>query len=389
MGIQLLSISHKTAPAEVRARFAFQEQQRALILDQLVSAPEIKEAVILSTCSRTELYCSGDQDNRILKIMQNTIIEAAGAGGIAGIGGYILRYQGERAVHHLFLVTAGLDSVVLGEDQILGQVRQAYFESHSRGYCKADFNNLFRLAVTAAKKIKTDTVLSKSSVSTAGLALKKAEQCHGGLAGKKLLVIGGSGQIGSIVLKDAVAVKGLDVYAAIRKSLPAGLHNEDYTPIRYEERYLWMDQMDVIISATASPHYTVTRERFEQHRTIHKKRVFFDLAVPQDMEESLQELPDTDYYNMEDMQELARQNNERKQNSLPQAHEILREYEQQFYKHMLYSQNLQQIQAQKQFLLNEAQRCGLEKALDHFFIALREGAEVDELETFMRLLRRV
>ena len=389
MGIQLVSISHKTAPAEVRARFAFQEQQRALILDQLAGAPEINEAVILSTCSRTELYCSGEQDSRILNIMQNTIIEAADVGGLAGIRDYILRYQGKRAVHHLFLVTAGLDSVVLGEDQILGQVRQAYYESHSRGYCKAGFNNLFRLAVTAAKKIKTDTILSKSSVSTASLALKKAEECHNGLAGKKLLVIGGSGQIGSIVLKDAISIKGLDVYAAIRKSLPDGLHNEDYTPIRYEERYQWMDQMDVIISATASPHYTVTRERFEQHQTIRKKRVFFDLAVPQDIEESLQELPDTCYYNMEDMHKLARQNNERKQNSLPQAHEILREYEQQFYKHMLYSQNLPRIQAQKQSLLNEAQRCGLEKALDHFFIALREEADMDELETFMRLLGRL
>lgn len=391
MGIQLLCISHKTAPMQVRSLFAFDQRQQALILENLIHFSEIEEAVIVSTCNRMELYCSGERDNHVLKKMQEIVLKEAGADTIEGIHDYLLRFQGERATHHLFLVAAGLDSMVLGEDQILGQVKQAYFYAQERGFCGPVFNNLFRLAITAAKKIKTDTILSKTSVSTASLALKKAEECHGTLEGKKLMVIGASGQIGTIVVKDALDRKGLDVYVTIRQRQPKGFHKETnrYKTIEYKQRYHWMDEMDIIISATTSPHYTITQEHFLKCRITDKKRVFFDLAVPLDIEESIGRLPNTFYFNMENMKEIAQRNQELKQESVVEAEEIIQEYEQRFYKNQIYSQNLDLLNDLKYSIIHEAELEGIEKAWNHFLFHIREEANIGELRDFMALLSRL
>lgn len=391
MGILLLSISHKTAPAQVRGWFAYQEEQQQHILGRLVDSEVIEEAVILSTCNRTELYCSSNSPKDAFRQMENVLLEESSIPDKSQVGDYILRFQGERAVHHLFKVTAGLDSMVIGEDQILGQVKQAYFMAQEGGFCHTVFHTLFRLAITAAKKVKTDTVLSKTSVSTAGLALKKAEECHGSLDGKKLLIIGASGKIGDIVLKDALDIKGLSVYVTVRQHLPRGLHNAKHScqVIPYEERYHFINDMDVVISATSSPHYTIMKERFLEQCTCGKKRVFFDLAVPFDIEESIAQLENTFYYNMEDMAKLAQQNNERKLNSVAEAKQILKEYEEQFYKWFIFGQNRTLVEERKTKMLEETQCSGCEKALDHFFYGVRSVASAEELASFMRILQKL
>ena len=201
MGIQLLSIRYKTIDADLRQRFAIDKVQKLNILQQLMEAPGVQETVVVATCNRTEIYCSGEDDRHNLKIMKKVLLEVTQTTQVEGVNDIVLRFVGERAIHHLFLVTAGLDSMVIGEDQILGQVKDAYFCSKERGDCQKNFHLLFQTAITAAKKIKTETLLSKSSVSTASLALKKAEETLGTLSGKNLMIIGASGQIGSIAFK--------------------------------------------------------------------------------------------------------------------------------------------------------------------------------------------
>lgn len=391
MGILLLSISHKTASAQVRGLFAYNEQQQQHILERLIASPDIDEAVILSTCNRTELYCSGSSEKEAFRQMEKVLLEETGAEDTSRPREYLRRFQGERAVHHLFKVTAGLDSMVIGEDQILGQVKQAYFFAQEHGGCQTVFHTLFRLVITAAKKVKTDTVLSKTSVSTASLALKKAGECHGTLEGKKLLIIGASGKIGNIVLKDAMDIKGLSIYVTVHRHMPQGLHNMEgrCEVVPYEARYGCMDDMDVIISATSSPHYTVTRERFLEHCKCKKKRVFFDLAVPFDIEESIGALEDICCYNMEDMARLAQQNNERKLSSVAEAKHILQDFEEQFHKWFIFGENRELVEERKGHMLEEAQSIGAVKALNHFFYGVREVASVDELEKFMSIMKKL
>ena len=401
MNIQLLSISHKTARASLRGRFVFDSEQTKDILKQLTEPDGqqentgIEEAVLISTCNRTELYCSGTPENQNFIRMQHVLLAAAGIEKnsethMAALDAF-RRFSDKNAIHHLFCVAAGLDSAVLGEDQILGQVRNAYFLAMESGYTKTTFHCLFQSAITAAKRMKTDTILSKSSVSTAGLALKTAMECQQDLPVKNVMIIGASGKIGSIVLKDALDLQGLNIFITARHELPHPLHGQDrrYTVIPYEKRYEYMPDMDIVISATASPHYTVMKEHFLAQNPPVKKRVFFDLAVPADIEPEMSQVPETVCYSMEDMQELARQNNAAKLEALPKAKAILSKYEEQFVKNMAFGEALPAIAA----LSERAQEAlGQESAysLVHKFVCqAKKNCDADEFVQFTKILNKI
>lgn len=394
MGVYLLSLSHKTTPLEIRSLFAYTEEQKERVLEELEATGLIDESVVLSTCNRMEIYChgAGDSDRReVLEAIERIAVQTAGAGQIPDIGRYIRRYYEKKAIHHLFRVTAGLDSMVIGEDQILGQVKQAYEFSHERGHCGACLNTLFRDAVTGAKKVKTETVLSKTPVSTASLALKAAEEALGTLAGKKLMIIGATGKIGNIVLKNAQDMKDLEIYITMRSHSSSERlgHHLVYQTIPYEERYSRMEEMDVILSATSSPHYTVTRSGVEQSLKTEKPRIFLDLAVPLDIEETVSELPHTQCFNIEDMTELARQNNAIKQAEVQTADRIIEEYENQFYKWMLFQHGRQEMDHLKETIVKEACEKGVEAAINHLFYRIREAGTVDEVEHFLSAAGKV
>lgn len=401
MNIQLLSISHKTARASLRGRFVFDSEQTKDILKQLTEPDGqqentgIEEAVLISTCNRTELYCSGTPENQNFIRMQHVLLAAAGIEKnsethMAALDAFH-RFSDKNAIHHLFCVAAGLDSAVLGEDQILGQVRNAYFLAMESGYTKTTFHCLFQSAITAAKRMKTDTILSKSSVSTAGLALKTAMECQQNLPVKNVMIIGASGKIGSIVLKDALDFQELNIFITARHELPHPLHGQDrrYTVIPYEKRYEYMPDMDIVISATASPHYTVMKEHFLAQNPPVKKRVFFDLAVPADIEPEMSQVPETVCYSMEDMQDLARQNNAAKLEALPKAKAILSKYEEQFVKNMAFGEALPAIAA----LSERAQETlGQENAhsLVHKFVCqAKKNCDADEFVQFTKILNKI
>lgn len=401
MSIQLLSISHKTARASLRGRFVFDSEQTKDILKQLTEPDGqqehtgIEEAVLISTCNRTELYCSGTPENQNFIRMQHVLLAAAGIEKnsethMAALDAF-RRFSDKNAIHHLFCVAAGLDSAVLGEDQILGQVRNAYFLAMESGYTKTTFHCLFQSAITAAKRMKTDTILSKSSISTAGLALKTAMECQQDLPVKNVMIIGASGKIGSIVLKDALDLQRLNIFITARHELPHPLHGQDmrYTVIPYEKRYEYMPDMDIVISATASPHYTVMKEHFLAQNPPVKKRVFFDLAVPADIEPEMLQVPETVCYSMEDMQELARQNNAAKLEALPKAKAILSKYEEQFVKNMAFGEALPAIAA----LSERAQEAlGQESAysLVHKFVCqAKKNCDADEFVQFTKILNKI
>lgn len=396
-----MSISHKTARASLRGRFVFDSEQTKDILKQLTEPDGqqentgIEEAVLISTCNRTELYCSGTPENQNFIRMQHVLLAAAGIEKnsethMAALDAF-RRFSDKNAIHHLFCVVAGLDSAVLGEDQILGQVRNAYFLAMESGYTKTTFHCLFQSAITAAKRMKTDTILSKSSVSTAGLALKTAMECQQDLPVKNVMIIGASGKIGSIVLKDALDFQGLNIFITARHELPHPLHGQDmrYMVIPYEKRYEYMPDMDIVISATASPHYTVMKEHFLAQNPPVKKRVFFDLAVPADIEPEMSQVPETVCYSMEDMQELARQNNAAKLEALPKAKAILSKYEEQFVKNMAFGEALPAIAA----LSERAQETlGQESAysLVHKFVCqAKKNCDVDEFVQFTKILNKI
>ncbi|MCI8429705.1 MAG: glutamyl-tRNA reductase [Lachnospiraceae bacterium] len=390
MGISLISISHQSAPLVIRELFAFPEQVQMDLMHQMLERKSAQECVIISTCNRTEVYTYSEKAGSNFTDMQDLLLEFAGAAEVEHIGDYVRFYSGTKAVEHLFHVAAGLDSMVMGEDQILGQVKRAHEQARQAGTCEVYLNTLFRYAVTAAKKVKTRTDLSRTTVSTATMAVKAAEKTLGSLHGKKVMLIGASGKIGSVVLKNLQCIEGAEVYITsrnMRQACEDRHHKVTYQVMEYESRYDLMDEMDVIISATSSPHYTMTYDKLAKCLKTSKKRVLVDLAVPIDIEEKVEWLPGIKRYDIDDFQELAKANNEKKRHEAMAADQILKEVGLDFERWMVFQQALPEIRKMKAWMLEEAEKKGFEKAIDKMFYRIRDNSSPESLRAFFETMK--
>lgn len=390
MGISLISISHQSAPLKIRELFAFPEQVQVDLMRQMLERGFAQECVIISTCNRTEVYTYSEHAGSPFTDMQNVLLEFAQAAEVDHMGDYVRFYSGTKAVRHLFHVAAGLDSMVMGEDQILGQVKRAHEQAKQAGTCEVYLNTLFRYAVTAAKKVKTRTDLSRTTVSTATMAVKAAEKTLGSLHGKKVMLIGASGKIGSVVLKNLQCVEGAEVYITsrnMRQACEDRHHKVTYQVMEYESRYDLMDEMDVIISATSSPHYTVTYDKLAKCLKTSKQRVLVDLAVPIDIEARTEWLPGVRRYDIDDFQELAKANNEKKQHEALAADQILQEVQLDFERWMVFQQALPEIGRMKAWMLQEAEKRGFERAIDKMFYRIRDNSSPESLRAFFETMK--
>ena len=392
MGISLIGISHHNTPLAVRELFAFPAERQQELMKEMIARDIAEECVIISTCNRTEVYiytaCPGGNFTEL----QDLVLEFAGAQDVENIGDYIRFYNGSKAVRHLFHVAAGLESMVMGEDQILGQVKRAHDQARETGTCGVYLNTLFRYAVTAAKKVKTETDLSRTSVSTATMAIKAAEQGLGTLHGKKVMIIGASGKIGSTVLKNLQCIDGAEVYITSRNMGQAGEdhhHKITYRVMEYEKRYELVNEMDAIISATSSPHYTLTYSKMAEKLVTEKPRVLVDLAVPIDIEAKVEKLPGIMRYDIDDFQELARTNNEKKQHEIVAADQILDEVQMDFERWMVFQLALPDMASFKEWMEQEAEKKGLDKAIDKMFYRLRDHSTPAELYALFGHLKEI
>lgn len=308
-----VSISYKKADADVRGKFAFDMDMRKNISDRL-SKLGASENVILCTCSRTEIYVCGDIGREEITAL---LSESAD---IADIKRYVMVFNENAAINHLFRVAGGIDSMVIGEDEILGQTRDAYKEATDRKTVSHELNMIFQAALACAKKIRTDTSLSGVPVSTATLAANEAAAF-----GENILMIGASGKIGLSTLKNLIAHKDLNIKVTARKHTPdVGEEKRDrITIVPYEERYRFIDDADCIISATSSPFYTLTYDKISESIRTEKPRLFIDLAVPRDIDESVSAMRNTTLMGIDHFEKLAKNNSEIKLSAKEKAEAII------------------------------------------------------------------
>ena len=387
--ILLLSLSFKNTPQKIREYFAFGGEEKKRLLLALCDEEPIDEAAILVTCNRTEIYISTHKENTntLISLILKNCEDIIGMD-IEHLRDYILCYTKRGAVSHLYKVSAGLDSMLIGEDQILGQVKDTIEFARECNTAHLYLNTLFRDAVTEAKKIKTETLISKSGVSTATLALRVAKDELSGFEGKKLLIIGASGKIGNIVLKNALSYDFSHIYVTKRS------HNIDMSPnvrdrisiIEYNDRYKYIKDADVIISATGGPHFTLTKEHIKDNWDTESKKIFVDLAVPCDIDERIGSLDGASYYNMDDMKKYAVENNEKKKLSIEKANEMIKEGVEKFLKWELFQENWKVFSDAAKSLEKEIARIGEKKTLEHLFYKIRDNGSLEALQSLIDTL---
>lgn len=325
MKIFLSGLNFKTAPIEMREKLSLNDDEKKSILCKLKERFPSSEAVLLSTCNRTEFYIYSEYEDFQVEDFEKLVCEEK------ALDFYTIKkcfyvYKGIKSVRHLFRVACGLDSLVLGEDQILGQIRNAHDLSLAQKISGAMLNTLFRYAVTTAKKVKTKTCLSKNCLSIGSLAAKVANDEFGDDLLNKTALIVGAGEMGSLILKNLISRKIDKVYITNRshkRALSVSDNYENVSTVDYKERYSVLDECDIVISATSSPHYTITRDMLEEVLSINKKRVFIDLAVPRDIDTSIIEMENITYYNVDKLTQISQDNNTARMCEAVKAEELI------------------------------------------------------------------
>jgi glutamyl-tRNA reductase len=303
--IYAVGLNHRTAPVEIREKFSIHPEEQVALLLRLGGLPDVAECVLLSTCNRTEAYLytadrdlnSNEIEREICRFKQLSLAEYKK---------YFYVYGGVDAVKHLLKVTSGLDSLVWGEDQVLGQVKRAFAAALKAGTTGAFMNTLFREAVTAAKLLKSTRQQSRRPVSAGALAVQAARSFQDGQLENKTAVLIGAGEMGRLVLKELVALGICKAWITSRNRTKVAEITRRYpqaTAFDYSKRYGLMDAADLIISATAGPHYTITADSLKAALSKVKKRVFIDLAVPRDIDDAIRELPGVTYLNIDQISE--------------------------------------------------------------------------------------
>ena len=327
MSIQMIGIDHNKAHLDERALFSFTVKARGEALEKLKETEGVNGAVILSTCNRMELWLSCADH---LSVSPYSLLCC-----LKGVEKEKYRHlfterKDEEAVNHLFAMTCGLKSLIIGEDQILTQVKEAL--DLAREYFAADqvLEVLFRLSITSAKKVKTNIPLSTANTSAIDQAILYLKQIGCAFHGEQCMVIG-NGEMGKLAAL-ALKAEGADVTVTVRQfrsgivTIPEGCER-----IPYSERLEFLKQCSIIVSATASPNLTLEYEALAPFLMQCKERkfIFIDLAVPRDIDQRIADIPNVSLYDIDYFQ-IDPQSEQLKQQII-QVEQILKEQKEEFY----------------------------------------------------------
>jgi glutamyl-tRNA reductase len=307
MALVVIGLSHHTAPVELRERFAVNEGRVPAVLESLRSAGIADEAVILSTCNRVEIYAATAVEPRRafadLQEFLTRIHEYRDP-----LGDEIYTFAEPQSVEHLFKVACGLDSMVLGETEILGQLKKAYELSLHHNQTGAVLNKAFQKAFNVAKQIRTETNIQRGSVSVGSVAVELAEKIFNALDDRHVMVIG-AGDTSEKTARALLSRGARSIIVSNRSheravALAAELGGR---AVHFDEWAGEFEKIDIVISSTSAPHYVLDRARLEPLMRRRKNRalLLIDIAVPRDIEPEVNFLENVYLYNIDDLQAIA------------------------------------------------------------------------------------
>ncbi len=308
-------INYKQAKLDIRQKASFTDVQKITFFQEAEKIG-ICQCMILSTCNRSEVYYIGETKEQRDALLANYCKLFSVEDEIP----YLTQKEGEDAVQYLFRVTAGFESLVLGEDQILGQVKEALDVSRTMGYSGKEMNKIVRDAITCAKQIKTELRMSEKPLSVSYIGVKKLQMC-GGILGKAVLVIG-SGQTSERTIQYLIECGAKRIIVCSRTYAHAKRLREAYEGVEcvpYEDRYVWMTNCDIVVSATSSPHLVIQ----EKHVVVEKPMVFLDLASPRDVDVLVSEKENVQLIDLDQLEQVADENRRGREALLKEGEKII------------------------------------------------------------------
>ncbi len=306
MNIFVSGISYRHTPVAIREKLSFSNSEEiSTALNVIRQIPAVTECALLSTCNRTEIYLFAEAVQFDLNLINGLLCRLKGVDH-HGLTKYFYAYHGLKAIKHIFKVAAAMDSMIIGEDQILGQFKDASQISIEAGTSAAVLNTLLRKAVTAAKAIKTSQARTLNRSGIAAATRNLIMNVFKENSPDQTALIIGSGKVGLQVASQLVEMGLKKVLLACRKYCHIEVPHQ-VKLIDYEKRYEFLQECEILISATRSPHYTITSDLVEKHlKEISGSRAYIDLAVPRDIDPQVANLKNISYFNIDDHQEIFR-----------------------------------------------------------------------------------
>ena len=319
MALIVAGVSHATAPIEIREKLALTPREAARVLGRLRRQGLIREGVILSTCNRTEIYAVEEEGDAIAAI-SSVLAERLGA----DASGFTYVRRDREATSHLFAVTAGLDSMILGEAQIQGQVKSAWED------CRVEsgpiLNRMFQSAMLAASRAREETGIGRGAASVSSSAVQLAKKIFGGLRGRRAMILG-AGDVAELAL-ECLLGEGVRVAIVANRTHERALslaERHAATAMHYDQCWESLRDVDVLICSTASPIPVVTVERVRDSIVARGDRplCILDIALPRDVEAGVGDLDNVFLYDLDDIRSAAAANLEQREENVPAAREII------------------------------------------------------------------
>jgi glutamyl-tRNA reductase len=322
MNFQLIGVNHKTAPVEVRERLAITESRLPEAVRSLAAHPGVAEGMILCTCNRVELLAQTTNGSADLRGFLRDYFELQAD----CLEPHLYEYREKDAVRHLFRVTASLDSMIVGEPQILGQVKEAYATARAIGAVRSELDQLLTRAFAVAKRVRTETAVGSSAVSVASVAVELAKKIFGSLQGKSVYLVG-AGKMSELAARHLISHGAAAIFVANRtyeraERLAAKFSGQ---AIHFEELYDTCDRADIVITSTGAPHAIFRREHGELFLSRRKNRpmFFIDIAVPRDVDPAMNKLDGIFVYDIDDLQQAVTSHVADRQKEAERAEQII------------------------------------------------------------------
>lgn len=310
MKLLITGVSHKTAPVEVRESLAFREESLEAALADLRSRDGVTEAVILSTCNRVEITVTTTDDCDAEAVVDSFLAERKGAD-TARIAPYLYRHEGRDAIHHLFRVAASLDSMVVGEPQILGQLKTAYGHAKTCGSLCGWLDGLLTRTFSVAKRVRSETGIGQMAVSVSYAAVELARKIFGDLTGRKIMIVG-AGKMSELAARHLRRSGASHVFVTNRTHERAMEMAALFqgTPVEYTRFVSMLPEVDIVITSSGAPHYVLHKEEMQRVIAARKNKPMFliDIAVPRNVEPTVNDIANIFLYDIDDLQEVVNAN---------------------------------------------------------------------------------